>query len=217
MLKEYAMSSQITRRALQAIATDQGGYFTAQQALSVGYTYPKQHYHVAQGNWLKVARGLYRLAEYPKPPEAELMMLTLLSADRQGTPQAVVSHETALALHELGDANPAQIHLTVPRGFRKQMPEMVRLHRGALTERDWQQREGYRVTTPLRTLFDIAGSAVSWPLLEGAVRDALARGLVRRKHLLADGLSARAQARLRTAIEEAGGSSQKSFPQEAGV
>ncbi len=31
------------------------------------------------------------------------------------TTVAVFSRETALALHDLGDANPARIHLTVPR------------------------------------------------------------------------------------------------------
>jgi predicted transcriptional regulator of viral defense system len=195
------MSYTATRRALLALAAQQGGYFTAQQALSVGYAYPEQHYHVKEGNWLKTGRGVYRLAEYPVPPQAELIRLTLLSADRQGTPQAVVSHETALALHELGDANPARIHLTVPSRFRKRLPSEVRLYRRALGEGKWEEREGYRVTTPLQTLLDIAESAESWPLLEGAVRDALARGLVRKKRLLTAEVSEQAKARLKQAVE----------------
>jgi predicted transcriptional regulator of viral defense system len=203
MLKDRVMSYTATHRALLSIAAEQGGYFTAQQALQVGHAYPEQHYHVNRGNWLKVARGIYRLADYPVPAHAELIELTLLSADRAGTPQAVVSHETALALYELGDANPAQIHLTVPPGFRKRLPPHVRVHRVALSAADWREREGYRLTTPLRTLLDIAASAVSWPLLEGAVRDALTRGLVRRRQLLAAEAPALARARLRAAVEAA--------------
>ena len=195
------MSSTATRRALLALAEPQGGYFTARQALSVGYAYPEQHYHAKEGNWLKVGRGIYRLTEYPIPPQAALIELTLLSEDRQGKPQAVASHETALALHELGDANPARIHLTVPPGFRKRLPSKVQLHRGLLIEEDWEERAGYRVTTPLRTLVDTAASAESWPLLEGAVRDTLARGLVRRKRLLSAEAPPLAQTRLRQAVE----------------
>ncbi len=210
------MSYTATRRALLALAEQQGGYFTAKQALSVGYAYPEQHYHAKEGNWLKAGRGLYRLAEYPMPSQAALIELTLLSADRQGRFQAVVSYDTALALHELGDANPSQIHLTVPPGFRKRLPLEVRLHRGLLSEEDWEQREGYRVTTPLRTLLDIAASAESWPLLEGAVRDALARGVVRKKQLLAAEAPTLAKMRLRQAIA-AWESSQDSLLSKAGV
>jgi hypothetical protein len=216
-LKEYVFMSYIaTRRALLALAEQQGGYFTAKQALSVGYAYPEQHYHAKEGNWVKAERGIYRLAEYPIPQQAALIELTLLSRDRQGKPQAVASHETALALHELGDANPARIHLTVPPGFRKRLRSEVRLHRGLLTEDDWQERGGYRVTVPLRTLLDIAASAESWPLLDSAVRDALARGLVRKKRLLAAQAPGRALTRLRQAIE-AVESSQDSLLSGAGV
>lgn len=192
-----------TRRALLAIAADQGGYFTAHQALSAGYTYPGQHYHVIHGNWERVARGIYRLCDYPAPERADLIVLSLLSHDQTGEPQAVVSHETALALHDLSDANPARVHLTVPPGFRRQMPAGVALHRGAMPAEDWEERDGYRVTTPLRTLRDIAATPASWPHLDAAVRDALRRGLVRSKHLLAIEGQDEVRARLRAAVEAA--------------
>lgn len=177
-------SSTETRRALTALAGTQAGYFTARQALAMGYAYPEQHYHVLHGNWERVARGIFRLRDYPLPEREDLIVLSLMSHNRSGQPQAVVSHETALALHELGDANPARIHLTVPTGFRRQLPPEAILHRGLLRPGDWEEREGYRVTTPLRTLLDIAESPTSWPYLDAAVRDALRRGLVRRRQLL---------------------------------
>lgn len=193
-------SSTATRRALAAIAGMQGGYFTAQQALAIGYAYPEQHYHVTRGNWERVARGIFRLRDYPQPEREDLIVLSLMSHDRSGQPQAVFSHETALALHDLGDANPARVHLTVPVGFRRQLPPEVVLHRGLLQPGDWEEREGYRVTTPLRTLLDIAESPTNWPYLDTAVRDALRRGLVRRRHLLESSVSSWAYNRLAMAV-----------------
>jgi predicted transcriptional regulator of viral defense system len=193
-------SSVSTRRALHTIASSQAGYFTSQQALAVGYAYPEQHYHVTHGNWERVARGVFRLRDYPLPEREDLIVLSLLSHNRAGEPQAVVSHETALALHELSDANPARIHLTVPPGFRRQLPPEVILHRALLRPDDWEEREGYRVTTPLRTLLDIAESPTGWPNLNAAVRDALRRGLVRRRHLLEAHVSTQAHDRLVAAV-----------------
>jgi predicted transcriptional regulator of viral defense system len=185
---------------LLAQAASQGGYFTTQQARAAGYGYDDQHYHVRQGHWDRVARGLYRLRGFPTPAQWDLIELSLLSADRTGTPQAVFSHETALVLHELTDINPAALHATVPPGFRKRLPPGILLTHAHLTEQDWEQREGYRVTTPLRTLLDIASSPQYWPFLKDAIHQALARGLVRRKQLEQASGSTRMRARLRAAL-----------------
>ena len=192
-----------TKRALYAIADGQCGFFTAQQALAIGYAYPEQHYHVTHGNWERVARGVFRLHEYPLPEREDLIVLSLMSHGRSGQPQTVVSHETALALHDLGDANPARVHLTVPPGFRRYLPPEVILHRALLRLGDWEEREGYRVTTPLRTLLDIAQSPTAWPYLDAAVRDALRLGLVRRRQLLEAPVSPLAHNRLASAVEAA--------------
>lgn len=189
------------RRALAAVAADQSGYFTAMQARDAGYSYQAQHYHVIAGDWIRIASGLYRLRDYPSQSREELVALTLRSRNRSGEPQGTASHETALTVHEISDANPEKIHLTVPPGFRKRMPPSVTLHRGVLTPADWEERAGFRVTTPLRTLVDIASSPVSWPLLAGAVRDAIRSGLIRKKNILEVEGSDEMKARLLTALE----------------
>lgn len=196
-------SSRAKRAALIAVAAQQGGYFTARQALGAGYAYPRQHYHVQTGDWERVARGVFRLHDYPLLEREDLIVLSLLSHDHASQPQAVFSHETALALHDLSDANPARIHLTVPFRFRRQLPDGVVIHRSAVPSDDWEERDGYRVTTPLRTLLDIAADPISWPYLESAVRDALRRGLVQRRQLLAVNLPPDAQARLVAATQAA--------------
>lgn len=96
----------------------------------------------------------------------------------------LVSHETALGLHELTDLMPDRIHLSVPKSFRKQPAKGIVLHKARLEEGDVEDRRGYRVTTPLKTILDIARSPrVSPEHLEAAVAEALDRGLVRRKRL----------------------------------
>jgi predicted transcriptional regulator of viral defense system len=190
-----------TRRSLHALASSQAGYFTAQQALAIGYAYPEQHYHVTHGNWERVARGIFRLRDYPLPAREDLIVLSLMSHDRSGQPQAVFSYETALALHDLGDVNPARIHLTVPPGFHRRLPSEVVVHRGVVPSEDWEEREGFRVTTPLRTLTDIATAPASWPFLQQAIRDALRRGLLRRRQLLEAELPEDAHARLAVAVD----------------
>jgi len=102
-------------RALYQTAAAQGGYFTAAQALQVGYAYSQQHYHVSRGNWLKIGHGLFRLYDYPASDREDLIRLSLWSRNREGIPQAIVSHETALAVHEMSDVMSAQIHLTFER------------------------------------------------------------------------------------------------------
>jgi predicted transcriptional regulator of viral defense system len=191
------------QRNLSTIAQDQGGYFTAQQALAAGYTYPEQHQHVEHGNWVRVKRGIYRIRDYPSTSRDDLIVLSLQSSNRSGEPQAVVSHESALAVHDLSDANPARIHLTVPPGFRKRMPHQVALHKAHLSKKDWEEHDGYRVTTPLRTILDIANTPAGWPYLADAVYDALHRGMVRPSQLLLAEGSDQVKTWLRSAVEAA--------------
>lgn len=190
-----------TERALVEIAKEQDGYFTAAQALSVGYTYRQQNHHKNRGNWLYIDHGVYRLRGYPESDHEDLIRWSLWSRNRRGEFQATVSHETALALHELGDAMPSKTHLTVPPGFRKKALGGCILHKTFLRLDDIEHRRGFNVTTPLRTLLDIAGSPLSQDLLEGAARDALKRGVVRSKQLLSDELSEESKAKFRAVVE----------------
>jgi predicted transcriptional regulator of viral defense system len=170
--------------SLFEVADRQAGYFTAGQAREAGYDYRLQHYHRERSNWIPAGHGLYRLRLYPETEDGELVRLSLWSRDRSGKSQAVVSHETALGLYELTDLMPDLIHLSVPKSFRKRPPKGVVLHKVRLEDGDVEDRRGYRVTTPLRTILDIARSPeVSPEHLEAAVAEALERGLVRRKRL----------------------------------
>jgi predicted transcriptional regulator of viral defense system len=198
-------STQQARRELADVAAGQGGYFTAKQAADAGYGKRHVDYHVKAGNFERVERGLFRLPTIAPSERDDLIRLSLWSRGRDDQPQAVVSHETALAVHELGDLLPTRIHLTVPRTFRKQPPAGCLLHKTQLAEGDIEQREGFSVTTPLRTLFDIAETdTVTQEQLYGIVKQALANGLVRRKKLAAAVKNMASDSRLARALVVAG-------------
>jgi predicted transcriptional regulator of viral defense system len=168
---------------LAAVASGQGGYFTTKQAIESGYGYKHLDYHETAGNFERVEHGLYRLPTLPRAEHDEFIRLSLWSRNRKDEPQAVLSHESALVLHELSELLPDRIHLTVPRSFRKPAPRGCVLHKAVLAETDIEEREGFRVTTPFRTLLDVAESGVSEEQLAKAVRDSIDRGLVRRVKL----------------------------------
>jgi predicted transcriptional regulator of viral defense system len=198
-------SSREAARTLASIASGQGGYFTAKQAHEAGYNYPHLAYHVSTGTFERIEHGLYRLTTISRSDEDELIRLSLWSRDRHDAPQAVVSHESALVLHGLSELLPTALHVTVPPPFRKPAPRGVVLHKAAVAEDDTEERSGFRVTTPLRTLRDAAIGDVSQEQLDKAVADALSRGLVRKSELVRMIAGAGDLARLRLALRTAAG------------
>jgi predicted transcriptional regulator of viral defense system len=191
-------------QALYEVAAEQGGYFTAAQARQAGYAYSQQYYHCSRGNWLRIERGIFRLRDFPPGDREDLIRWSLWSRDQKGVPQAVVSHETALTVHDLSDVMPERVHLTVPRGFRKRVPAWCVLHFASLAEEEIEPRPGYSVTTPLRTLMDVAGSALSQEHLDAAAKEALERGLVRRSVLDSVRCEPAARMRLDRALASSG-------------
>ena len=168
-------------RAITAIAASQGGYFTAQQASQVGYDYPHLSYHIAAGNFEREGRGLYRIPTLPHSEHDDLVRLRFWSRGRDDEPQAVVSHQTALALHDLAEFIPTRIHLTVPSSFRRPAPKGCALHKAALARADMQEVGALRTTTPLRTLSDLAADpSLPTEQFEHAVKVASSRGMISR-------------------------------------
>jgi hypothetical protein len=99
---------------------------------------------------------------------------------------------------------PGKVHLTVPRTFRKQPPSNCELHRDQLTAKDCVARSGFRVTTPLRTLIDIAAeNTVPGEQLELAVKDAVDKGMVTLRKLKDAAAQAGTVRRLNAAVQKA--------------
>ena len=171
---------------LYSLAESQQGYFTSGQAVDCGYPTSSHVYHMKRGSWLREGRGIYRLARFPASDDGQYERWALWSRNRQGVPQGVISHQTALALYDLSDLMPGRIHMTVPPGFRRNsaLPEVLILHRGKLTDGDVEVRQGYRVTRPLRAVTDLLDApAVSLGHLRQALREGLERGLIARAEM----------------------------------
>jgi predicted transcriptional regulator of viral defense system len=173
-----ARSARQSAQALATLAHEQGGYFTAKQAQTAGYGYRHLDYHETAGNFERVEHGLYRLPTVPPAEHDDLIRLSLWSRNQKDEPQAVASHQTALALHDLSELLARELHLTVPPKFRKPAPRGVVLHKATLDDEEIEERAGYRVTSPLRTLLDVAASGVSSEQVAKAMNDALAQGMV---------------------------------------
>lgn len=96
------MSERPNHEELFQIASGQGGYFTAGQARSCGFSWALLAYHSKRGRFLRVRQGLYRLHAYPSSPREEVMAAWLAA----GSDAAVVSHESALDRHGLSNVVP---------------------------------------------------------------------------------------------------------------
>ena len=164
-------------------AAAQDGLFTTRQAAEAGYSPQLIDHHLRARRMLRIRRGVYRIVHFPAGDHEDLAAVWLWSEQA-----GVFSHQTALALHNLSDLLPAQLHLTLPlvwRARRLRVPEGVVLHFGDLAEQEQVWFGPVPVTAPLRTLGDCAAAHLQPDLLRDAARSALARGMVSRGDLAA--------------------------------
>jgi predicted transcriptional regulator of viral defense system len=176
------VKEQENRSRLLAVALAQGGFFTASQAVAAGVAASNHHRFASSGAWERISRGLFRLPSVPLPDRPDLYAVNLWSRDSGGLPRAVVSHASALAIHELGDVTPTgSLDVTVPASFRASIapPYEVRIHKGDLPDSDVEEREGFRLTRPLRSIVDLLREGASQAhQLREALRDGLSRGKI---------------------------------------
>jgi predicted transcriptional regulator of viral defense system len=158
------------------VASGQGGYFTAEQAQSCGFSTALLTHHAKTGRFIHLRHGLYRLRAYPSSPREHVLAAWLAV----GKDTAVVSHESALDLLDLSDVIPNAVHLTVPRS-RRNLPSLpgVKIHTSSrpLRPSDLAYREGMIVTSATRTILDAAETGTAPEQIELAVVQATRRGL----------------------------------------
>ena len=173
-------------RRLHQVAQSQQGFFTTKQAIRSGFADKTHAYHVNAGNRIREHPGIYRLADFPTSERPDLMLWYLWSQNRKEVAEGSYSHDTALSIHELSDIMPSKLHMTVPRGFRRNstVPEILVLHRANLDTTEVQEMYGVRVTRPLRTITDLLRSGhMDRSQLKQAVDEAIRRGLIGRKEI----------------------------------
>ncbi len=167
--------------ALYATAETQAGYFTTHQAAHAGFSRERLVEHSRTGRFRRVAHGIYRLSQFPSSPFEELFVAWL----RCG-PKSVISHDSALAVYDLSDVIPSEIHVTVPRSSSRRR-KGIRLHTNTLSRRaEVIRREGLPLTSVPRTIADVARAGLDEGQVRRAIQEALKRGVTDQESLLAE-------------------------------
>lgn len=120
-------------------AVDQHGLVTTDDARDLGVDPNQLRLLAARGKLERAGRGVYRVAALPVDD-----LLPYAEAVAWAGGQAVISHESALAMRDIGDFNPTRVDLTVSPGYfpRKPIPRILRLWRGRLSEGDVEVVDG---------------------------------------------------------------------------
>jgi predicted transcriptional regulator of viral defense system len=161
---------------LAELAADNYGYVTTDEAEAADIN-PQRLLELARRGQLE-HRGtaLYRVPLIPPTPLDPYREATLWPRGAR----AVISHDTALDLYELGDVNPAKIHITVPRAHRprRQIPSQYRLHREDLHGDETTLYEGIPVVTAAKAIHQ--ARQLGPALLRQAIDEGQRRGLLSR-------------------------------------
>ena len=163
---------------LYEIAESQAGYFTSNQAHEVGFSLERLSSNTKTGRFLRIARGVYRLVQFPSSINEDLFVAWLRTRQK-----AVISHESALSVYDLTDVLPSEIHVIVPETASRRR-KGIRQHTNQLAPDEITHREGLPVTTVARTIADVAFSGLADELVQQAIEEALQRGLTSQGELL---------------------------------
>jgi hypothetical protein len=157
-----------TEAAIRAILLNQMGLITVAQARGAGMSPSAITRRVQCGRWLHAHPGVYRDALVPVTLEQQALAALLW-----GGPEAFVSFIAAGALWALDGLGADRVELWTPRRLRS---DIVVVHRGEVALNDRRMLGPIRLTSPARTLVDLAGVLDDEDLLAG-VEDAIHRGL----------------------------------------
>jgi very-short-patch-repair endonuclease len=133
--------------AVIRLAARQHAVVTSAQLAAAGLSPTAIHHRVAQGRLTRLHRGVYLVAALPAQFTAE-MAAVLACGDA-----AVLSHHAAAALWGIRRPCHGPVDVTVIAGQARQR-RGIRVHRA--TNLDHTRHHGIPVTTPARTLLDLA-------------------------------------------------------------
>jgi prepilin-type N-terminal cleavage/methylation domain-containing protein/prepilin-type processing-associated H-X9-DG protein len=176
------------RKELLSIADRQYGYFTASQAIKIGYIRDNHLYHIKRSNWLRVFSGLYRLPNYSDSVESEFTKWCLWSRNSFELPQGVISHDSALAFHGFANSNSNEIHITVDGRFQKKIPKEVIIHKATLNLSAIESHDSFMVTRLGQTLVDMRLELEEKGAWDGLISKVLADGRISHAEMVTLGI-----------------------------
>lgn len=136
---------------LHDVARRQHGLFSRAQALDLDVCYRLITRRVAAGRLIAVAPGVYSLPGWPDSWRRRLWLAHL-----DVGLHSVISHEAAAALHGLTTYAPGPVTVTVPHGDHERPPAYEVRQSTDLRPHHVTTVDGLPVTTPARTLVDLA-------------------------------------------------------------
>jgi Transcriptional regulator, AbiEi antitoxin len=136
-------------KRIATLAAEQYGYVTREQLLAIGLGPGAIKYRIATGRLIPVYRGVYAVGHLQVTPVSRAFAAVIACGE-----DAVLSHGSAASLWGFDSHWHTPHEVTVP-SLRKR--EGITVHRSrVLTHRDITIQLGVRVTSPARTVLDIA-------------------------------------------------------------
>ncbi len=151
-------------RAIAALAARQCGVVASAQLRELGLNRQAIAYRLRVGRLHLVHRGVYAVGHRLLSREGKWMAAVLAAG-----PDAVLSHRSAAALWGLRQSAGGRVEVITARARRSR--EGIRLHQAVLPADEVTVEHGIPVTTPSRTLLDLA-AVVAPRQLERAFREA---------------------------------------------
>ncbi len=165
---------------LIALAEEHDGLLTARQARDAGISDSVLTRLTQRGRLERAARGVYRIPYFPSNRLSQYREAVLWAKADDGPQNVALSHATALAVYGISDANPAFVHITIPRNtrLRRVRPKWVEIHHADLLAGDVTVQEGLPITTVGRTVQDMLASTGQVGIVRQAISDARREGYI---------------------------------------
>jgi len=156
-------------------ALDQYGFVTSKDAKRLNINLVELGKLSARGQLKRLGYGIYRFPRFPTSPLDAYIHATLWANGR-----GVLSHDTALELHELCDINPTQIHITVPVRYTpdRQGGHLYTVHCEELDAKDITKHEGIPIVREAVAIAQGIQSGVPTYLVRQALETATRRGSI---------------------------------------
>jgi hypothetical protein len=161
-------------QSIGRLAGRQRGYVTRGQLLELGLGAGAIKYRVVKGSLLAVHTGVYAVGHEPASAVDRAYAALLASG-----PGALLSHASAAALWGIFERWREPFEVTVPTGRRR---TGIAVHRAHVDRKDIRRHLGIRVTSPARTVFDIAPRLTDKALTR-AVNELRIQRLIKLDHL----------------------------------
>ncbi|MGH2922635.1 MAG: type IV toxin-antitoxin system AbiEi family antitoxin domain-containing protein, partial [Solirubrobacterales bacterium] len=143
-------TSHVRRAAIWRLARAQHGVVSADQLARLRLSPAAIRHRARRGSLHRIHPGVYAVGRPELGPRGHWMAAVLASGSG-----AALSDLSAARLWEIVRRAPGRIHVTLPRGVDRR-PAGITIHRRRQVKGDVVERDGIPVTSPIRTLIDLA-------------------------------------------------------------